>query len=1032
MQVSARLVAAALAATLAAQDPDPNGPRQIDAGWHALVHATAITAPGEQLDDATIVFRDGRIVSVQPGGTPPAGARIWDCTGRTVLAGFIEPHLAIPLPAPPAGPDTHWHPLVTPQRRALDGAGIDEKTRKELRKLGFTAAAIAPEGGSLRGSAAVVLLEDPAPTQGGHRARVVRDDVWQVAAFATSDERSYPRSLMGAIALVRQALVDGAWAEQLAGVERKTGQPAPPHARAALAPLAGRPRLLFDVRDEHEALAAARVAREAEHQLVLLGSGREFRRLAAIAAAGVPVVVPLDFPRAPPVQTLQEADAVPLEELLTWEQAPTNPRRLLRAGVPIALTSGKLEKRGEFRANLRRAIAHGLTHDEALAALTTKPAALLGIEDHAGTIAPGKLANLLVVEGDWFGKDGKLRMVWVGGRLHDLDERHGRELDGSWALRIETEPPLELAATLDAKNELDCGKEWKAAHVRRDDGALQFVLTGKALGDGSWRFEGRLLGAGLRGRAVDPTGRVLRWSAARTGDADTGADAQAKAADAAAEAEEPAEVPQSLTTPLGPYGLSAPPAMEDVVVTGATVWTSGPAGIVADGVLAVRDGKIVYVGPRQDAPEIPGARVLDASGKHVTPGLIDCHSHTGIVRGVNEGTDAVTSEVRIGDVVDADDVGWYRELAGGLTAANQLHGSANPIGGQNSVVKLRWGVVDPQQMRIRGAPEGIKFALGENVKRSNSRQSSDRYPATRMGVEALLIDRFTAAREYAARHAAHGALGDEQRGHAFPPRRDLRLEGLAEVLAGTRLVHCHSYRQDEILMLARVAQEFGFQVGTFQHVLEGYKVADAIAASALGASSFSDWWAYKFEVYDGIPHNGALMHARGVVVSFNSDSAELARRLNTEAAKAVRYGGLDPAVALQFVTRNPAIQLGIADRTGSLEVGKDADFVIWSADPLSTRAVCEQTWIDGRPMFTRERDRALRARDAGERQRIVQKLLAQKPRKADGAKDATEEQGPRDPKQVMAELARALAEEARRQRAPVRGECGCEEELLWR
>ncbi|MCK6458396.1 MAG: amidohydrolase, partial [Planctomycetes bacterium] len=424
-------------------------------------------------------------------------------------------------------------------------------------------------------------------------------------------------------------------------------------------------------------------------------------------------------------------------------------------------------------------------------------------------------------------------------------------------------------------------------------------------------------------------------------------------------APEPADAPESYGTPFGPYALDAlPEEPARLIVRGATLWTCGPQGIVENGELEVRAGKIVYAGPARGGAE--GATVVDATGRHVTPGIVDCHSHTRISKGLNESGQAVTAEVRIGDVTDPDSINWYRQLAGGVTSVNSLHGSANPIGGQNQVNKIRWGVPHPDDMHFEGAPPGIKFALGENVKQSNwGDDHTTRYPQTRMGVETLIRDRFLAAREYAKGHE----------------RRDLELEALAEILAGTRLLHCHSYRQDEILMLCRLAEEFGFTIGTFQHVLEGYKVADAIRDRSLGGSAFSDWWAYKVEVQDAIPWNGALMHEVGVCVSFNSDSDEMARRMNLEAAKAVKYGGLPPAEALRFVTLNPAKQLKIDARVGSLEEGKDADFAIWSGPPMSVYTRCVATWIDGREYFSLEKDKAHRERIAAERHRIVQKIL---------------------------------------------------------
>jgi imidazolonepropionase-like amidohydrolase len=426
--------------------------------------------------------------------------------------------------------------------------------------------------------------------------------------------------------------------------------------------------------------------------------------------------------------------------------------------------------------------------------------------------------------------------------------------------------------------------------------------------------------------------------------------------------------------PQAPRDISAwknstPEQPAVILVQGATIWTSGPEGVLEDADLLIKKGKIAKIGKGLNAPN--NAVVIDGSGKHVTAGLIDAHNHSAIVGGVNEGSNITTAEVRIGDVVNSESINVYRQLAGGLTVANLLHGSANSIGGQNAVIKLRWGAL-PEEMKIAGAPEGIKFALGENPKQSNFTNDNPRYPATRAGVERSIRERFEAARDYREAWVAH-----EQDPSGVPPQRDLQLDALVEIMNGERLVHSHSYRADEILMLLRIAEDFGFTVASFQHVLEGYKVADELAAAGSGASTFSDWWAYKFEVIDAIPYNGAIMQDRGVVVSFNSDSSDLARRLNTEAAKAVRYGGVPEAEALKFVTLNPAIQLGIDDRVGSLEKGKDADFVVWSGHPLSTYTICEQTWIDGRKYFDRQDDLSAREAIAAERQELLAKVRAE-------------------------------------------------------
>lgn len=383
------------------------------------------------------------------------------------------------------------------------------------------------------------------------------------------------------------------------------------------------------------------------------------------------------------------------------------------------------------------------------------------------------------------------------------------------------------------------------------------------------------------------------------------------------------------------------------LIRGATVHSAVAPPRIAD--VLVRDGDIAAIGEGLAAPE--GFPVLDGTGKHLAPGVVDAHSHLAIERGVNEGTLSITADCDITDVINADDLGIYRALAGGVTAMQCLHGSANAIGGRAEVLKLRWGAT-ADELRFPGAPQGIKFALGENPKRSNSGGSGRRFPATRMGVEAIFYRAFERAREYRRGWDEYGAA--KARGEdPPPPRRDVRLDVLAGILKGDVQVHSHCYRADEILMLLRVAEHFGFRIQTLQHVLEGYKVAHEIAEHGAGPSTFSDWWAYKIEAYDAIPQNAALLDEAGAVSSVNSDSGELIRHLYHEAAKSVRYAGMDRVRALALVTLNPAIQLGIADRVGSIEVGKDADLALLTHDPLSTYARVDWTMVDGEIEFER-------------------------------------------------------------------------------
>lgn len=415
---------------------------------------------------------------------------------------------------------------------------------------------------------------------------------------------------------------------------------------------------------------------------------------------------------------------------------------------------------------------------------------------------------------------------------------------------------------------------------------------------------------------------------------------------------------------------------ETILIRNATVLTV-TKGTVENGSVLIENGKIAAIGKNVSAPA--DATVVDATGKYLMPGIIDCHSHTAIEGGVNEGTVSDSSMVNIKDVINPEDINIYRALAGGLTISNVLHGSANAIGGQTIVVKLRWGKT-ASEMIMEGAKPGIKFALGENPKRAGEPQqgfftqgaAERRYPGTRLGVEEVIRESFTEAKNYQVEWKDYNdrvARGE----HPIPPRKDLRLESLVEVLEGKRYVHAHCYRADEILMLLRVADEMGFKIRTLQHVLEGYKVADEIAEHGAYASTFSDWWAYKIEAIDATPYNAAIMTRKGVVVSVNSDSDELQRHLNLEAAKTMRYGGMTPTQALAMVTINPAKQLGIDDKVGSIEVGKSADLALFDQDPLSNYSKCLKVWIDGHEYFDRDKDLETRPKAEEQKKQLLDK-----------------------------------------------------------
>lgn len=387
--------------------------------------------------------------------------------------------------------------------------------------------------------------------------------------------------------------------------------------------------------------------------------------------------------------------------------------------------------------------------------------------------------------------------------------------------------------------------------------------------------------------------------------------------------------------------------------------------------LLLRDGRIAAIGQNLNAPA--GATVIDATGKYVSPGIIDPHSHL-MSDAINEGSLSVTSMTRIQDVLNPTHVGIYRALAGGVTLINILHGSANTIGGQSATVKLKWER-PISEMLMAGAPPGIKFALGENVTRKNranivipgQQTPPPRYPTSRMGQAEVIRDAFMRAQDYQAEWADYRARVARREQGLVPPRRDLELEPLVEIMEGKRLVHGHSYRADEMHMMLEMAEEFGFRIATLQHGLDGYKIAPEIARHGAGLSLFADSWSYKLEAYDAIPHAAAIAVRAGVLTTINSDSPERIRRLNIDAAKMMRYGGLAEDEAMALVTINGARQLGVGDRTGSLEVGKDADVVIWTGHPLSVYSRVETTFVDGVAYFDRARDEAQREAMARER-----------------------------------------------------------------
>ncbi|MFA6468811.1 MAG: amidohydrolase family protein [Bacteroidota bacterium] len=966
---------------LSAQSTQPaEGIRKNTPAVHALKNLTIIQTPGKKIQKGIIILRDGVIQSVGVNIPIPADAREWDCDGLTAYAGMIDLSSEYGQPkkkpqsgtAEPIRGPKYWNPNVAADYSAAENFLSDKETAEKLRTAGFTTVLSVPQEGIFKGNSALVNLGD-----GAANTQVIKPVIFQHVNLSYQNiGDGYPDSHMGTIALIRQTLIDAKWYSDALRIYSKNPNQPRPEDNATLAALesavTGKQMLVIETNDELKAFRASAIAKEFSVQWILRGSGYEYRRVDAVKELKTPVILPVNFPDVPAVETPEEAFNTGYEELRHWDFASENPARLRKAGVTIALTANQLKDVSKFRTMVKLAIDCGLSPDDALASVTTIPAQIAGMDKQLGTIETGKIANIILVDGELFSEKTKIRETWIEGIRYETAKVPVADIRGLWSYSVLLNGGKTDTGMFDISGEIDgisVMVKKGTAKIKAASAVLlqkQFSLSfdGDSVGmTGIVRLSGTVNDNGMSGLFEFPDGSSHTWSAKRISPFQEKADS--------AKSSVPFCSTNDLVYPEGAFGRMEVPKQQDLLIKNATIWTSGPQGNLEGSDLLIVKGKIAKIGKGLTASA--NALVIDAKGKHVTAGLIDAHSHTAISEGVNEAGQAVTSEVRIGDVINPDDINIYRQLAGGLTVANQLHGSANAIGGQNQVIKLRWGMM-PEQMKFEGAIPGIKFALGENPKQSNwGDKYTTRYPQTRMGVEQIIRDEFTAAREYEKQLIAAKANPN-----LIPPRRDLELEALVEILNKKRLIHSHCYRQDEILMLLKVSDDFGFQIGTLQHILEGYKVADEMAKRGVGGSAFSDWWAYKYEVIDAIPYAGKLMHDAGVLVSYNSDSNEMARRLNTEAAKAVKYGGISEIDALKFVTINPAKQLRIDSRVGSLEIGKDADLVIWSGHPLSTYTICEQTWIDGRRFFDREEDLMMREEVQKKKAELMQKALKSK------------------------------------------------------
>lgn len=949
----------------------------------ALTHATIVPQAGEIIEDGTLVVRDGKIEAVGSNIKISADATVKDLNGKTIYPGFIDLFTHYGISEKESNADskdqlkgTYWNPSVLPDRQAIDLFKVNKNESEVLRKWGFTTVMTAPRNGIFRGTASLILLNDKDINDA-----LIDMNTSQIISFkkgkgiSGEGTDSYPASLQGSIAMIRQVFYDADWYQKAWTIYKKDplglSKPEINKALSILQPFAkGQKPVIFVTSDDQDVLRVSKLAKEFNINPWVLGSGYEYRRLDAIKNTGLKLIVPVNFPKAPDVSTFEKDRHVNLRTLRHWDAAPENPGRLFHAGIEMALTSSLLKKGDDFLANLRMAVKRGLNQDDALKALTEIPAKWLGKSQQLGSLESGKMANFIITDGNLFDNKTKILETWITGQPFKIQELPEFDLRGKWEIAIETGTKRDTGSInisgdmgqLQSSLKMN-GIEIKKCSLKQDNELIELSFQGNLINkEGLSRLTGITSQNQLNGKGYWGDGTAFIWEANLI--------KPYKSQKDTSKAKEVKMASFSTVYPDGAFGYSETPKQPQwILFQNATVWTAGSRGTLDEADILVKQGKIVSIGPNLKIPK--GALVIDATDKHITPGIIDAHSHIAIAGNVNEFSHAIVPEVRIKDVVDCDDINIYRQLASGVTSACILHGSANPIAGSYAVIKLKWG--EPSdKMIINEAREGYKFALGENVKQSNFNVKKPRYPITRMGVMEMIEDAFRSALDYRAEWDNY-----KKNKKGILPRKDLRMEAILEILDETAIIHCHAYRQDEMIALMRLAESFNITVDVFIHVLEGYKLAKEMQEHGAMATIFTDWWTYKMEAFDAIPYNGAILYEQGIVTSFNSDSPELARRLNTEPAKAVKYGNVPPEEAFKFVTLNAAKQLYLDHKIGSLEKGKDADLTIWSGSPLSTYSKCEQTWVEGRQYFSLDKDKELRAKRDKERNVLVQKILRQ-------------------------------------------------------
>ncbi len=935
----------------------------------AFTNAKIFVTPTQVIEKGTLIIQNGKVIGAGVDLQIPKNCKIVNLDGKYVYPSFIDIYTSFGIEKPKKSTtsdgdsyDTkrigyYWNESIKSEVNAFENFNYDQTKAEEYLKAGFGVVGTHVQDGVARGSGTLIALNNSDKS-----LRLLSNKISNHFGFTRSvtTNQSYPSSLMGMMALLRQMYLDMNWYKN---GNSKTKD-------ASLEALINNQNLvqIFTTEDKLNSIRAAKIAKEFRLNYVLKGGGNEFERIDEIKNTNSKFIIPINFPEAYDVSNSFLSDQIDLSDLRFWNQAPTNLKVLSDNNVVFALTTDKLKKTEDFRVNLLKAIKYGFDKTKALEALTTIPASIMGKSNEIGSLNKGSFANFVITSGAIFDEKTVLYENWVQGNKFVVNDMTTIDIRGNYDLTIDTNtykwkidgeiatPKSEITDVNSKKinSKITIAANWITASMKSND----------SINDRFSRLSGYIENAQkLSGKAILANGKEVKWAAIKT--------APFLVVKDSSKADKPNLV-LPVTFPNIAYGNNKKPSQQTILFKNATVWTNEKEGILVDTDVLVKDGKIASIGKNI---EDSNAVKIDAKGKHLTSGIIDEHSHIAISKGVNEGGHNSSAEVTIQDVVNSEDINIYRDLAGGVTTSQLLHGSANPIGGCSAIVKWKWGL-SADEMLYKNQPKFIKFALGENVKQSNMSRSSNRFPQSRMGVEQVFTDYFQRAKEYDLTWKAYNSNPKKEKSNA--PRVDLELQNIAEIINKERFITCHSYVQSEILMMMNVAEKFNFRVNTFTHILEGYKVADRMKEHGVGASTFSDWWAYKFEVNDAIPYNGAIMHNQGLVVAFNSDDAEMSRRLNQEAGKAVKYGNVPEVEAWKFVTLNPAKLLHIDDKVGSIKVGKDADVVLWSANPLSIYAKAEKTLIEGVVYYDIAKDELKRTENTNERNILIGQLMLEK------------------------------------------------------